>query len=274
MGCKAVILAAGKGARLAPITAAVPKELLPLCGLPAIHHVVNEISLAGVRDVMLVISEGKESIAEYFTRPIDAKGERARRLESMRRELLSRVEISVAYQRELNGTAGAIRQAKDFAGKDDLLVAYPDDILTLAGVNVPEGPIETLLRAKEGFDGSVVLTRAIPGQDASQYGVVSPSSKVSDDIYSVARILEKPQYYAARQACVLIGRMLLTPACLRELENHPFSDAMGIIPALNDEAARGALHAVLYSGDIADIGSHEGYRDAVYRYGTIEINQE
>ncbi|MEW6777676.1 MAG: sugar phosphate nucleotidyltransferase, partial [Bdellovibrionota bacterium] len=74
---KAVIPAAGLGTRLLPATFAVPKELLPIVEgrggravlRPVLHLVVEEASRAGVTEVILVTSPGKEGIAGYFRRP-------------------------------------------------------------------------------------------------------------------------------------------------------------------------------------------------------------
>ena len=60
MPVKAVILAAGTGARLCPLTPFIPKEMLPIGGFPAIHHVLVEVLSAGVNEVMIVLSDGKQ----------------------------------------------------------------------------------------------------------------------------------------------------------------------------------------------------------------------
>ena len=64
---KAVIPAAGFGTRMLPITSVVPKELLPVCGRPVIEHVVQEAVQAGITEIILVISKGKEALADYFS---------------------------------------------------------------------------------------------------------------------------------------------------------------------------------------------------------------
>ena len=63
---KAVIPAAGLGTRFLPVTKSVPKELLPILDKPMLHYVVEEAVEAGVEQVIVVTSPGKESIAAYF----------------------------------------------------------------------------------------------------------------------------------------------------------------------------------------------------------------
>ena len=59
---KAVIPAAGLGTRFSPITNAIPKELLPVVDTASIQYVVDEACEAGIEEIIIVISEAKESI--------------------------------------------------------------------------------------------------------------------------------------------------------------------------------------------------------------------
>jgi UTP--glucose-1-phosphate uridylyltransferase len=63
---KAVIPAAGLGTRFLPVTKSVPKELLPILDRPMLQYVVEEAAEAGIEEVIVVTSRGKESIAAYF----------------------------------------------------------------------------------------------------------------------------------------------------------------------------------------------------------------
>ena len=63
---KAVIPAAGLGTRFLPVTKSVPKELLPILDKPMIQYVVEEAVEAGIQQVIIVTSPGKESIASFF----------------------------------------------------------------------------------------------------------------------------------------------------------------------------------------------------------------
>ena len=64
---KAVIPAAGLGTRFLPVTMSVPKELLPIVDRPLLQYVIAEASEAGIDEVIIVTSPGKESIKDYFT---------------------------------------------------------------------------------------------------------------------------------------------------------------------------------------------------------------
>lgn len=65
---KAVIPVAGLGTRFLPYTKAIPKEMLPIMDLPVIHFIVEEAVSAGIKEVLLITSKGKETIEDYFKR--------------------------------------------------------------------------------------------------------------------------------------------------------------------------------------------------------------
>jgi UTP--glucose-1-phosphate uridylyltransferase len=62
----AVIPAAGRGTRFLPLTHAIPKELLPVGDVPALHLVIDEAIGAGIDHVVLVISDDKDAVRRYL----------------------------------------------------------------------------------------------------------------------------------------------------------------------------------------------------------------
>src|SRR3990167_7454256 len=63
---KAVILAAGQGIRLKPLTNTRPKVMLQVAGKPILHHLLLEVKKAGIKEVIIVVRYLKEQIIEYF----------------------------------------------------------------------------------------------------------------------------------------------------------------------------------------------------------------
>ena len=256
---KAVILAAGRGSRLCPITPFLPKEMLPVMGFPAIHYVLTELADAGVKDVVVVLSDGKEAIRDYLTGEPAPKGAEASLASDIRKQTLSRLSISFVRQEELLGTAHAVSLAREFAGEDPILVVFPDDLLydPKSGAAVPLG-IEALSDTYEKTKESVLLAAEVPGKEASQYGVLR--LKKCGSLRLVSEIVEKPLHFEEEHAFVLIGRMLLTTETLDLIPQYRFSDGDGIIPVLQKGANADALYACVYRGPRYDLGSHQGYR--------------
>ena len=63
---KAVIPAAGFGTRFLPATKAVPKEMLPIVDTPAIQYIAEEAAAAGIEDLLIITSRGKDAIINHF----------------------------------------------------------------------------------------------------------------------------------------------------------------------------------------------------------------
>ena len=63
---KAVIPAAGFGTRFLPFTKSVPKELIPLVDKPVIQYAVEEAAAAGISDILIITSTGKEAMQNHF----------------------------------------------------------------------------------------------------------------------------------------------------------------------------------------------------------------
>ena len=156
---KAVILAAGEGRRLKPITNLRPKPMIPIANRPLLEHVVTAVVNAGINDIVLVVGYKRERIQTYFG---DGKA--------------WNVNIEYAVQEKQLGTGHAIAQAKPF---------IDGDFLVLNGDRIIESKlVERLVRKhKEARGTSMAVTRS----DApSEYGVTELDGE------TVTGITEKP----------------------------------------------------------------------------------
>lgn len=108
---KAVILAAGEGQRMSPLTETRPKVMLPVCNKPIVEHLLIELREAGVTEALLVVGYHSEKVRDYF-----GNG--------------SRWGLSIQYstQRKQMGTSDAIREVAPWAG-DRFILANGDIIL-------------------------------------------------------------------------------------------------------------------------------------------------
>ena len=128
---KAVIPAAGLGTRFLPVTRSVPKELLPILDRPMLQYVVAEAAEAGIIDVIIVTSPGKEGIADYF-RPRPDLEERLADDASLLEKVQSGArlaDVSFVIQGEPLGLGHAVLTARDAVGDEPFAVILPDDII-------------------------------------------------------------------------------------------------------------------------------------------------
>jgi len=102
---KAVILAAGEGNRMRPLTSNRPKVMLPLANKPILEHLLIEVKEAGVTDFILIVGYCDEQVRSYF-----GKGEKWG--------------VSIAYseQRKQLGTADAIRMVEGMMAENFLVI--------------------------------------------------------------------------------------------------------------------------------------------------------
>lgn len=107
---KAVILAAGKGKRLMPITSSRPKPMIPLAGKPILEYTILGLKDAGINEILVIVGYKKEAIREYFG---NGQGK-------------FDVKIDYIAQEELLGTANAVNYAKNFVKDEPFLLTYGD----------------------------------------------------------------------------------------------------------------------------------------------------
>lgn len=107
---KAVILAAGKGIRLMPITSSRPKPMIPIAGKPILEHTILGLKDAGIDEILLIVGYKEDVIKEYFGTRIVNFG----------------IKIEYLTQDEYLGTAHATGYAKDFVKDEPFLLMYGD----------------------------------------------------------------------------------------------------------------------------------------------------
>ncbi|MFX1598409.1 MAG: NDP-sugar synthase, partial [Promethearchaeota archaeon] len=102
---KGVVLAAGEGKRLHPLTLTRPKQILPVAGHPLLEVILRGFKQAGIRRALLIVGHFKERIVELFG---DGEG--------------LGLELEYVAQPEILGTANAIGLSEEFAGDEDFIV--------------------------------------------------------------------------------------------------------------------------------------------------------
>ena len=116
---KAIIPAAGLGTRFLPVTRSVPKELLPILDRPMLQYVVAEAAEAGIGEVIVVTSPGKEGIADYFrSRPdLEARLADDENLLNRVRSGTDLAEVSFVIQQEPLGLGHAVLTGPGSGGR-------------------------------------------------------------------------------------------------------------------------------------------------------------
>ena len=108
---KAIILSAGEGSRMRPLTLTKPKTMLPVAGKPIIQYNIESLRNNGITDILLIVRYKEEMVRDYFGDGSDFG-----------------VKISYKTQKDFLGTANAISYGEDFI-EDSLIVLNGDIIL-------------------------------------------------------------------------------------------------------------------------------------------------
>ena len=262
---KAVIPAAGLGTRFLPVTRSVPKELLPILDRPMLQYVVEEAAEAGITDVIVVTSPGKEGIAEYFLpRPdLEARlaGDPA---------LLEKVssgarlaDVSFVIQEEPLGLGHAVLTARDAVGGEPFAVILPDDIVE----HTPGVLSQMIAATADDEDAASVAVERVPWEIVHNYGVVDTEPD-GERLHRVNGLVEKPPPGTAPSNLSIVGRYLLPPQIFDCLERTPpgargeiqLTDGLALL--LEDTA----LYACEFDGIRYDGGNPMGLLRASLEY--------
>ncbi|MEW6382274.1 MAG: NDP-sugar synthase [bacterium] len=118
---KAIVLAAGFGKRLRPLTDHLPKVLVPILGIPAIDHVLWRLHDQGIRQVGVNVHYRAEQIREHLESDVClASGCR----------LKKNIKISISREEEILGTGGALDNFRDFLRGEEPFWVYNGDIIS------------------------------------------------------------------------------------------------------------------------------------------------
>nr|KXH77542.1 MAG: hypothetical protein AM324_00190 [Candidatus Thorarchaeota archaeon SMTZ1-83] len=158
---KAALLAAGESTRMMPLSANMPKHLLPAAGRPFIFHTLNALKKAGITETLVVYGYQGEMLREA----IDS-------------EDWGKMSVSYVLQEERKGTAHAAGLVKDFAG-DDTVLLMNGDVMT------GPGTFTGLIDHHENNNFELSLS-VFPIEDPSPYGVVAVEGDKATDL------IEKP----------------------------------------------------------------------------------
>ena len=160
---KGVILAAGKGSRLKPVTNYINKHLLPVNDKPMIFYPLSILMLAGIRNVLIIVNPG--DIENY--KSLFGNGDHLG------------LKIKYAIQKKPNGIAEAIKISKPFIKKNNFFLILGDNFFYGQYLK------KFLVRAKKNKTKASLF--AYPVQKTNEYGIITVKGK------KIIKIVEKPK---------------------------------------------------------------------------------
>ncbi|AMO58723.1 UTP--glucose-1-phosphate uridylyltransferase [Endozoicomonas montiporae] len=265
---KAVFPVAGMGTRFLPATKACPKEMLPVVDKPLIQYAVEEAIAAGITDLIFVTSWTKRPIEDHFDKnfELEYKLEEAGKkelLNTVRNILPKGVNCFYVRQQEALGLGHAVLCAKDIVGDEPFVVLLADDMIYCDETAC----LDTMINLANEDASSVVAVEQVPMEKVNKYGVIDPID-LSDRLYKLQGVVEKPPVEEAPSNLSIVGRYVLQPRIFELLENTQRGAGNEIqltdaIAALLEEQA---IYAYEFDGIRYDCGSKLGHMKANVEY--------
>lgn len=229
----AMILAAGKGTRLYPMTETLAKPMVPIGGRPVLEHIIRWLRDHGIRRMAVNLHHRPESVRGHFG---DGSG--------------FGVEIRYSDEPELLGTAGGVKRIESFF-EDPFLVIY-GDVLT----DLDLGALVTFHRSADtGAHATLAVDRRA---DAAQAGVVEIHAN-----HRIRRFVEKPRLSEIHSPWVNSGVMVLDRALLARIPAERFSDfGREILPQWLSDGVPLYAWPLPEGTFLVDVGTPESYARA------------
>ncbi|EEG77511.1 sugar phosphate nucleotidyltransferase [Dethiobacter alkaliphilus] len=233
-GCdtiKAMILAAGLGTRLRPLTNSVSKPMVEMANRPCMEHAVRLLAKYGVKDIVVNLHYMPEIIQEHFGDG-SAFG----------------VNITYSYEKELMGTAGGFKRVQKFFGDEPALIISGD---ALTDVN-----LEQLYKFHK--ENEAIATLALKQvADPTQYGVVVREGN------KIVQFQEKPKLEEAISNLANTGIYLFDPRIFDHIPADTFYDfGKQVFPELLEKGEK--MCGYVMKEYWCDVGDLTMYREAHY----------
>ncbi len=266
---KAIFPVAGMGTRFLPATKSVPKEIMTLVDRPLIQYAIDEARAAGIKEFIFVTARGKSALEDYF----DIAPELEATLRKKGKDELLKVlkstnmdsgQIAYIRQNKAMGLGHAVWCARRLLGNEPFAVILPDDVIAA------EKPcLQQMVEAHAETGGNIVAAMEVPKDKASSYGILDVKEDMGS-VVSVKGMVEKPAVDDAPSNLAVIGRYILTPDVMRNL-NKAKSGAGGEIQ-LTDAIAQEIqnsdnVYGFRFRGQRYDCGSKAGFLQATVAFG-------
>lgn len=226
---KAMIMAAGVGSRLMPMTANIPKPMIPVANRPLMESTVQLLSRHGITDIIANLHYHGDIIKNHFTDG-NAWG----------------VNLEYSPEDQLMGTAGGVKKCEWFL--DDTFVVISGDALTDIDLSK--------LYAEHKRRGALATIALKPVAEVEQFGVV-----VTDSTGKIVQFQEKPSPREALSQTANTGIYVFEPEIFKLMPSNEFYDfGKQLFPYLVEAAA--PFFGVAIDEYWCDVGSIPTYRQA------------
>ena len=265
----AIFPVAGMGTRFLPATKSVPKEIMTLVDRPLIQYAIDEARAAGITEFIFVTSRGKGALEDYFDLAPNLEEELRRKgkddlLEILEQTNMDSGQIAYVRQHKALGLGHAVWCARRLIGDKPFAVILPDDVISA------EKPcLQQMVEAYAETGGNMVAAMEVSPDKTSSYGILD----VDDDgqkLLDVKGMVEKPKAEESPSNLAVIGRYILSPTVLKNLDKmkEGAGGEIQLTDAIAADLKKGRkVHGFRFEGQRFDCGSKSGFLQATVSYG-------
>lgn len=264
---KAVFPVAGLGTRFLPATKASPKEMLPIVDKPLIQYAVEEAVNAGITELVFITGRNKRSIEDHFDRNPELEAELIEKnkidlLEVTQSVLPENVKCIYIRQSHPLGLGHAVLCAKPVVNNEPFAVILADELL-----DCKTPALAQMVEVYNKTSASVLGVYSVDKNEVSSYGIIKESPDLGG-YNQIEKMVEKPKVSDAPSTLAAIGRYILTPRIIKELENT--QKGVGGEIQLTDAICNLMQHENIFAKTIDgiryDCGSKLGYVEATIAF--------
>ncbi|MBU3188422.1 UTP--glucose-1-phosphate uridylyltransferase GalU [Clostridium bowmanii] len=263
---KAIIPAAGLGTRFLPATKALPKEMLPIVDKPTMQYIIEEAVASGIEEILIITGRNKKSIEDHFDKSVELELELENKhkdglLEQVR-DISNMVNIHFIRQKEPKGLGHAINCARAFVGNEPFAVMLGDDI-----VDAKTPCLKQLMDCFEEKGKTILGVQEVAKANVDKYGIVD-GVQISDRVYTVNNLVEKPQVDVAPSNIAILGRYIITPEIFDILDNTAPGKGgeIQLTDALKTLISKQEMYAYVFEGRRYDVGDKLGFLEATVEF--------
>lgn len=262
---KAIIPAAGLGTRFLPITKSQPKEMLPIVDKPCIQYLVEEAVNSGIKEIIIITGDGKESIKNYFhtsktlNSHLKAKGNKAAINQITKIEKLAK--FTFVHQPFPKGDGDAILCAKHLVKDEPFAVLFGDDIY-----DAKTPPLKQMIKHYKKYKAPVIALTEINKKDCHKYGMVEVE-KSYNKLHELKSLVEKPKKAPSNLA--ITGKYIVTPELLNTLKKSTSKSKdkeLRLIDGMQNYIKNSPIFGCEIKGKRFDTGDKLGYLQAVLHF--------
>lgn len=227
---KGMILAAGYGKRMLPLTRVLPKPLIPVANIPGIDYSISLLKELGIKEIIINTHHKKEGLVNDLTKRWNDE-----------------VDIQFSHEETLLGTAGGIKKAEDFLKNDPFIVINSDIIIDIdlreaVGLHKSKKALITMVLRKD--------------ENADRYGIIG-----IDEDKRVGRFLKAGSDKTGLTETMFTGIQIFEPEIFDKIPaGRPCHISDEVYPSLIKEGA--PVFGFVTENYWIDIGNHERYLEA------------